>query len=190
MSTSQTGSTFSRISAVAWTVVPITWMTAAVLERGRDWEGLPSAVWGIGWLALVVAGAATVMAVVRTRDRTDRRGLRRGGIAALGAGLAVSAIAPWAIPVWSALYGVAMLLVAASGRGGAAARLTGFAFLAAVGSLIVLTALRVGTPDSFGNRPVAWTVATIIATVGAAGGMVVWPSGAPSSVETRSAAVA
>jgi hypothetical protein len=168
-----TESTPARISAAAWLVVPIAWSVSIVLDRTREWEGFPQQIWVIGWLALIVAGVMQLIAVVRA-TRQSRGVSIWAGIGLLGLGLAASVVVAWAVVIWAPLYAVGMLLVGAAARN-RVALLTGAGFAMATVAFFVLTTLAVGRPDSYGDYPTAGVAALLIATVGAALGMLVWP---------------
>jgi hypothetical protein len=100
----------------------------------------------------------------------SRSRLRNAGIVALGLGILVTIPMFWAVPVWASLYGVAMILFAASTRGerGGASVFAG-AMIVAIVSLFALTALEVGTPDpTYGDYPIAWATSFTVAAAGGA----------------------
>ncbi len=66
-----------------------------------------------------------------------------------------------------------MLFATASRRIRGPALVIGVGMLAGLATQIGLTVAEVGRPDVYGDYPVAWTTATIIATVAAAGGSLV-----------------
>ena len=163
------------IAAVLWLAVPVAWSVAMVLDRTRVWEGSPAQAWMIGWAALIGAGGLTLWTVVRTIDRSRVPAIVViAGHVAYGLGLAVSIVAGWALPVWMTLFGIALLLFA-KGMGNLrrVSQFIGGAMLFGVAAQVVLTLLKLGTPDSYGDYPVAWTTSTLIATLGAAAGLYV-----------------
>ena len=172
MSFASTDSITARIGAAAWFVVPIAWSLSVVLDRTREWEGLPQLFWMVGALALVVAGAIQLVMVLRT-TRPVRGASTRAGIAILGLGLAASMAVGWAVLIWLALYAVGMLLVGA-GSSSRVASLIGVSFATGTGAFVLLTILKVGRPDSYGDYPIAWISSFLTGTVGAGIGMLFW----------------
>ena len=161
------------IAAVLWLAVPMAWGVATILDRTRVWEGSPAQAWMIGWAALIGAGGLTLWTVVRTIDRSRVPAtLVIAGYVAYGLGLAVSIVAGWALPVWMTLFGIALLLFA-NGMGNLrrVSQFVGGAMLFGVVSQVALTLLKIGTPDSYGDYPIALTTSTLIATLGAAAGL-------------------
>ena len=109
--------------------------------------------------------------VLRQTSGEPRRGLIRAGITVYSLGVAVTVVAGWAIQAWMIFFGVGLLLVGAGSQAlRASARLIGVGMLLALAVQLALTLAKVGTPDSYGDYPVAWTTATIVAAVAAAGG--------------------
>ena len=161
------------IAGLLWLVVPVAWSTASILDRTRNWEGSPQLFWMFGWMALMMAGALTLWIIVRRFDR-DRNSSSfvAAAFVIYGLGLAASVVAGWALVVWMTLYGVALLMFARDmGSLRRFFQFIGGAMLAGVVAQFVLTAMKVGTPDSYGDYPVAWTTATYVATVAAAAGL-------------------
>ena len=172
MSLTLTDSVPARIGAAAWFVVPLAWSTSVVLDRTREWEGLPQAAWMVGAAALVVAGVIQLVMVLAA-TRPLRRGSTRAGVAIIALGLAASMAVGWAIILWLALYAVGMLLVGwvATSR---VISLIGVVFATGTGAFILLTILEVGRPDSYGDYPVAAISSLLIGTIGAGLGMLMW----------------
>ena len=170
--TRRTKNIYATIATIAWLAVPALMGTATILDRTQRWEDSPMAFYLIGALLLALAGVFTFLAILRhTRAGVANRGTLITGYVFYGLGFAVTVLVAWAAPVWMILYGIALLLVASAvGRIRPAIRFMGLAMLAAVAAQIGLTALKVGTPDSYGDYPVAWTTALLIATLGAAAG--------------------
>ena len=161
------------IAAILWLAIPVTWSTASILDRTRAWEGSPQQFWMIGWAALVVAGVLTLWMVVRRFDRThNSSSFVAAAFAIYGLGLAASVIVGWALVVWMTLYGAALLMFAGGmGNLRRVTRFVGGAMLAGVAAQIILTMMKLGTPDSYGDYPIAWTTSMYIATVAAAIGL-------------------
>ena len=163
---------YAIVATLAWLAVPALWGITSVLDRTRRWEDSPMAFFLVGAAALALAGVFTFLAILRhTRAGVARRGMLITGYVFYGLGFAVTAVLAWAAPLWMILYGVALLLIAAAvGRIRPAIRFMAIAMLAAVAVQIGLTALKLGTPDTYGDYPIAWTTALLIATLGAAAG--------------------
>lgn len=190
MTVALTDSIPARIGAAAWFVVPIAWSGSVVLARTRAWEGLPQFFFMVGILALVVAGVTQLVMVLRA-SRPVRAASTRAGIAFLGLGIAASVAVGWAVLVWLALYAVGMLLVG-TGSGSRVVSLIGAGFATGAAAFVLLTILKVGRPDSYGDYPIAWVGSLVIGTITAGLGMLVWSRGtadvADASVEAKAAA--
>ncbi len=162
------------VAAIGWLAVPVLWGAATIMDRTRRWEDGPLQLWLIGVLALVAAAAATLVMIVRSLSGSRRRGLVRAGHVVYALGLLITFVAAWAIQGWMIFFGVALVLFAtASRRIRGPALVIGVGMLAGLATQIGLTVAEVGRPDVYGDYPVAWTTATIIATVAAAGGSLV-----------------
>jgi hypothetical protein len=190
MTVALTDSIPARIGAAAWFVVPVAWSISVVLDRTREWEGLPQFLFMVGVLALVVAGVTQLVMVLRA-SRPVRTASTRAGLAFLGLGLAASVAVGWAVFVWLALYAVGMLLVGAGSRSRVVS-LIGVGFGTGAAAFVLLTILKVGRPDSYGDYPIAWVGSFLIGTVGAGLGMLVWSQAAvdvaDASIEATAAA--
>jgi len=162
------------LSAAAWLVVPVAWETSRLLERTRPWEGSPRVAYVIGAAAALTAGALMLGLVIVATAAAPRSKQMWVGIGLVGLGVVASLIAGWAIPLWATLFGVGMLLIAAAGRVRTPGRIIGTALLASTAAFVLLSALKVGTADSYGDYPAAWSIATWLGTLGAAVGMLVW----------------
>ena len=159
------------IGAAAWLLLATAWQASNTLEQARDWEGLPQALFFVGLIGLLVGGMALGVMALDPAGSVRRPRGRVDVVVLLAAGPAFSLIAGWAVPVWAATYGLAMLMLAFSGslrRGG---WIAGSALTAASASWFVLSALEVGTADSYGYYPIAWITATWLAAVGSAIGL-------------------
>lgn len=188
MSFAITDSIPARIGAAAWFVVPIAWSISVVLDRTREWEGLPQLFWMVGAAALVVAGVTQLVVVLRAA-RPVRGASTRAGIAFLGLGLAASMAVGWAVLLWLALYALGMLLVGA-GSGSRVGSLIGVSFGVSTGAFVLLTILEVGRPDSYGDYPIAWVSSFLIGTVGAGLGMLLWSQRAGEAADAPTEATA
>jgi len=159
------------IAAAAWLLVPVAWSMAAVLDR----EGEGTVFMLLGWAALVVAGVLTLVAIIRITPTENQGRIIQAGFIIHTLGLLASAVMFWFVPLWAALYSVAMVLYALGAPQVRRATLViAGAMAAGVVSVVVLTALQVGAPDpTYGDYPVAWTTSYFIAAIGAALGTLV-----------------
>ena len=171
------------LGAAAWLVGPLALNASSVLEQTRPWEGLPLTVYLVGSLAIVLGGVAMLLAIIQGGDREAFGGRSWVGVGLVAVALVVSGLATWAIPIWTGLYGVGLLVIASSGVFRSAGRFLGVSFLAALAILIILTELEVGRRDSYGDYPLAWTVAFWVAGVGAAVGMGLWSRSEPARTD-------
>lgn len=170
--TNSTARHMAIIGAIAWLVLAAAWQAANRLEQTRDWEGLPKALFFVGLIGLLVGGLALGVLALNSVGPVERPKWRAGGLALLALGLGLSLVVGWAVPIWAAVYAVAMLSLAWSGAIRTEGWIIGGAFAAATATFFVLTALEVGTADSYGDYPVAWMSATWLAALGSASGLV------------------
>ncbi|MEA1902416.1 MAG: hypothetical protein U9N56_02700 [Actinomycetota bacterium] len=143
-----------------------------VTQAPDDWNTTLYLVWSA---IVVAAGVLTFVATLGLRRRHGGSGvLGTVGLVFLGLGVVVSIIS-WAIPGWMMIQGIGMLLVVvavrrADGAPRAASVAYGSGMLIGVTLHLVLTALKVGTPDSYGDYPLAWgtglTVGLVVAVAG------------------------
>ena len=164
----KTAGLFAIVASALWVVsIAIFW-----LAQGSD-GNTGYFIWSIN---VLVAGAFTLVATIGFRRRLGGLGgLGMAGLIILGVGVVVSFIT-WATMLWMAVEGVGMLLIALAAW---PIRLAPRPATIAYGSGMllgaitwgVLTALKVGTPDSYGDYPVAWDTGFIIGIVIAAAGL-------------------
>jgi hypothetical protein len=152
------------------------WVAAAVYGAFAirlDTEWLPSYLFFV--VLVVGASAMTLLTTAALRERHGGLGwVGLTGLIVLGAGTAFAFIATWAIPVWLAVQGVGLLLVAlAMWPLGVAPRGATIAYgagqLVGVAGFALLRYLEVGTPDRYGDYPAALIGAAIGVCITAAG---------------------
>lgn len=166
--------TLGMIGGGGWLLLAVAWQVSAMVDARRGWDGLASGMFFVGLAGLLVGGLAlAAMALHRVHDATRPR-VKIVGLVLLAIALVVSFIAGWAIPVWTAAYGVAMIAVASSGAVRTPAWIAGTALSVASVVWFTLSALEIGTADVYGDYPVAWQIAWWIAGIGAAIGLVTW----------------
>ncbi len=183
----KTAGLFAIVASALWVVsIAIFW-----LDQASDGNGNTGYfIWSIN---VVVAGALTLAATIGLRRRLGGLGgLGIAGVIVLGLGVVVSFIT-WATMLWMAVEGVGMLLIALAAW---PIRLAPRPATIAYGSGMllgaitwgVLTALKVGTPDSYGDYPVAWNTGFIIGIVIVAAGLLgigLWLRGEePADIDT------
>jgi len=139
-------------------------------------EDFDTAVYLIWSAATLAAGVLTLIATLSLRQRRGNLGgLGTTGVVVLGIGVVVSVLT-WATPLWMTIQGVGMLLVALSMRKDSVAPRTAL-FAYSSGMLIgaitffVLTTLKVGTPDSYGDYPLAWGFGLAVGLIITVGGL-------------------
>ena len=178
------------VASALWVVSIATfWVGESVLD---DWNSTPYLVWSI---SVLVAGVLTLIATIGLRRRLGGLGgLGIAGVIILGLGVVVSFLT-WATVVWMAVEGVGMLLIAIAAW---PIRLAPRPATIAYGSGMllgaitwgVLTELKVGTPDSYGEYVLAWDWAfTVGVAIAAAGllGIGLWLRGEqPANIDTDS----
>ncbi len=160
--------------AVGWLTLAVGFQASHTLEQGRDWDGLPQALYFVGAAGLLIGGLAFGVMALNRAESVDRPRLRVVGLTLLAIGLVLSLIAGWAVPVWAVVYGLAMLTLVRSGVLEGEGWIIGGAMSVAALAFFSLTELGVGTPDVYGDYPVAWNAATWIAGLGSAVGLVAW----------------
>jgi hypothetical protein len=122
------------------------------------------------WTAIILAsGVLTFLATLGLRKRQGSGVLGTVGLVILGIGVVVSFVS-WATPLWMTIQGVGMLLVAIAIRpmGTAphpASVAYGSGMLIGAISFFVLTVMKVGTPDSYGDYPLAWGISIAVGLV-------------------------
>ena len=168
----KTAGTTAMVAAGLWLLVPGgSW---AFQEAGSDWD---TAVYLLWTLNLLAAGVLTFVASLGLRQRHGTLGkLASVGLVILGIGVVLSFIS-WALPVWMTIQGVGMLLVTiAIWPKGLAPRMASVAYASGllIGATLffVLTFMKVGTPDRWGDYPVAWAISITVGVVIAAAGLI------------------
>lgn len=166
--------TFALVAAAAWLVA------AAAVVVG-DWA---SDDWQVGYLAFsasaLVAGLLGILAMVGVGKRHGGLGIAgMVGLAIVGLGVALAAIAAWALPLWMGIQGVGMLVfgVAAFNRGIAPKWSTAFVssgFIIGVITFIVATAAELGDRDEWGDYPQAWELSMVVGAAIVAAGLIGW----------------
>ena len=187
--------TFTKTAGLVAIVASALWVVSIVIfwlgqDVTADWDTRVYLIWSANVLA---AGAMTVVATVGLRQRLGGLGgLGLAGVIILGIGVVISFIT-WATMVWMAVEGVGMLLIALSvwpmrlaPRPATIAYGSGML----LGAILygVLTAAKVGTPDSYGDYPIAWdwgfTAGVVIAAAGLLG-IGLWLRGEePADIDT------
>ena len=173
-----------------WVVsIVIFWLGSDVTT---DWDTRIYLIWSASVLA---ADALTVVATVGMRRRLGGLGaLGIAGVVILGIGVVISFLT-WATMLWMAVEGVGMLFIAIAAwpmRIAPKPATIAYGSGMLLGAIIyrVLTAMNVGTSDSYGDYPLAWdSVPTIGVAIAAAGllGIGVWLRGEqPADIDTDS----
>ncbi len=151
--------TLALISAAFWLAAMITYWSGSGFD---DWS---QAIYLLFSAEILIAGVLGLLAMVGVSQRLGGLGVAGMiglGIIALGV---VASIIAWSVPLWMGLQGIGLLVVGlAVLRTDLAPKLstllTSTGFIVGVITFLVLTELGVGTPDSYGDYPVAWNVAT------------------------------
>lgn len=160
------------VAATAWAVMPVAWLLAAMLDSDGGGDAF-TPFYLVGWVALVVAGVAMLLAILRVEPVPERRRLHRVGIAVHSLGVLTTVVLFWAVFLWAALYAIAAALYAiAAPQIRRPALVIAGAMAVGVASMFVLTALEVGAQDEYGDYPIAWVSAYVVAGVGGAIGNV------------------
>ncbi|MGI9609450.1 MAG: permease prefix domain 1-containing protein [Acidimicrobiia bacterium] len=164
--------TFALVAGGLWLISA----TSYALTNAMGWDGFDY------WLfsaAVLVAGVLGLLAMIGVGKRLGGLGLvGMVGLVITGLGVVMSFFA-WAVPAWMGLQGVGMLVfgIAVLGRDVApkwATLLVSSGFIIGVIAFFVGTAAEVGEPDSYGDYPVAWQIATVVGTVLVAVGFIGW----------------
>ena len=162
--TTRRAGTLALTSAGFWLAAMITYLSGSGFD---DWN---SAVYLVFSAEILIAGVLGLLAMIGVSQRLGGLGvigMVGFGIIALGV---VASILAWAAPFWMGLQGIGLLVVGiAALRTGLAPKwstlLTSTGFIVGVITFIVLTEMEVGTPDSYGDYPVAWNISTGIGIV-------------------------
>ena len=168
---SKTAGTVALVAAGLWLVALIIFGFALGLSEDSD-----NTVYFIWSASILAAGVLTFIATLGLRQRQGNLGgLGTTGVVVLGVGVVVSLIT-WAIPLWMMIEGVGMLLVVISMRPISVAPRTalfayGSGMLIGAITFFVLTAMKVGTPDSYGDYPLAWVFGLVVGLIIVAGGL-------------------
>jgi hypothetical protein len=169
---------FSRIAGTLALVASGLWLVALIifgfgLGLTEDFDTTVYLIWSVSILA---AGVLTFIATLGLRQRRGNfGGLGTTGVVVLGVGVGVSVLT-WATPLWMIIQGVGMLLVVLSMRPISVGPRTalfayGSGMLIGAITFFVLTAMKVGTPDSYGDYPLAWVFGLIVGLIIVAGGL-------------------
>lgn len=188
---------FTKTAGLAAIVASALWIVSlAIFWLGRDSDG--NTVYFIWSISVLVAGALTLIATIGLRRRLGGLGgLGIAGVIILGIGVVVSFVT-WATQLWMAVEGVGMLMIAlAAWPIRLAPRLATIAYGSGMllGAITwgVLTSLKVGTPDSYGDYTIAWNMGWTVGGVIVAAGLLgigLWLRGEePADIETPDQAV-
>ncbi len=169
------------------------WLASlAIIWLGKFADDFDTWIYLVWSASILVAGAFTFVATLGLRQRHET--FRRSGIVGLvilGVGVVLSIIS-WALPLWMTVQGVGMLLVSLAilpKRVAPRAASVAYGSGMLIGAILfgVLTAMKVGSPDQFGDYPLAWDIGiTVGLGIVAAGllGIGTWLRGEqPASVE-------
>ena len=167
---SNAAGTLTLVAAGLWLIALIIFVLG--LGFSEDFDTTVYLIWSAATLA---AGVVTLIATLSLRQRRGNLGgLGTTGVVVLGVGV-VASVLTWATPLWMTIQGVGMLLVALSMRKTSIAPRTALVayssgMLIGVITFFVLTAMKVGTPDSYGDYPLAWAYGLALGlTITAAG---------------------
>jgi HAAS len=150
------------VSAGLWLLLVALWGAQHLLELLVDWESSLQPLFFLGVLVLVGASGLTCAVAFAIRDRHGRA-LGAVGVIGLGAllvGAASTLVIGWAVPVWMTLLGIGAgcVSVAILRRPIAprlAAVLLGVALPTGAATFVAARALELGSPDEFGDYPIA-----------------------------------
>lgn len=169
------------------------WLASlAIIWLGKFADDFDTWIYLVWSASILVAGAFTFVATLGLRQRHET--FRRSGtvgLVILGFGVVLSIIS-WALPLWMTVQGVGMLLVSLAilpKRVAPRAASVAYGSGMLIGAILfgVLTAMKVGTPDQYGDYPLAWDIGiTVGLGIVAAGllGIGIWLRGEqPTSVE-------
>lgn len=167
----KTAGNLALAAAGLWlAALAIYWVAQDVAD---DWDTTVYLVWSA---VILAAGVSTFVATLGLRER-HKTFRRKGtvGLVILGVGVVASFIS-WATPLWMTIQGVGMLLVVLAMRpSGIAPRLASATYGSGmlIGSITfgVLTTLKVGTPDRYGDYPLAWGIGITVGLMIVAAGL-------------------
>lgn len=166
----------AHVATAGWLVLGVGWNFMHYFDANQGWSAPTQASYIVAWVGLLIAAGVTVV-VLAALDR------RHGGLGILGragaiiAGLGVVAsVLGWLIAGWGSLIGIGCLLVAiAVLKRDIAPRLPmllmAASWLVAVPLFGLLEFTGAGSPDQWGDHPLASLIAVSIGAVGMAIGV-------------------
>jgi hypothetical protein len=153
--------TLTAAAGIAWLVVAGYGFTETKPDD-TGWEG-PFAVYMV---ALIIGAALTVITAALVTPAGGRRRLRTAGLIVGGVGV-LSTIVAWALPLWMALLGIGLALIAGAAGVRERRALIALAAAQALGfvALFAGIAAEVGETDSYGDYPAAGGIALVVTAV-------------------------
>jgi hypothetical protein len=167
----QMSKTLPAIAGFGWLIVLALWAVSALLERRQPWEGTPQLLFSVGALVLTASGVVMLLVMYSGRAAASHPRLAKVGLGIVGLGVVASLVA-WAVPLWATIYGIGMVVLLMGGVLPAASKLLAASFLGSTVAFIALTEIEVGTPNEYGDYPIAGLIAVALATLGPA--IVMW----------------
>lgn len=169
--------TTSLIAGGLWIAAGLIYLLTRALdgEGGNDWQ----IYYAVFSAVILAAGVLTILAMVGVNKRSGGLGF----LGMIGLGVAVVGVAgsivAWAIPFWMGLQGAGLLLFGiAAMRNGTAPKLatlfTTFGFAVGIVAFTALNAAKVGSVDSYGDYPLAWSIGAAIGMAIVAIGLIGW----------------
>lgn len=169
---SRKSGTFAVAASLGWLVVAGAFGLAWAFESASgEWERRSRIAWSVGTISLVVSVLATAVLIAAL----DRRHGGLGVIGRVGIGLAaiaaVTSLVSWLFVLWGFLIGVSAVLIStAIVRRGVAPRGPTLVFgttpVISLLTYLVLRGLHVGTPDQWGDYPIADRTTVVVGCIG------------------------
>ncbi len=169
--------TISLVAGGLWIAAGLIYLLTRAEDGngGNNWQ----IYYAIFSAAILTAGVLTILAMVGVSMRSGGLGvLGMVGLGVAALGVAGSIIA-WAIPLWMGLEGAGLLLFGiAAMRAGTAPKLatlfTTFGFATGILAFAALNAAKIGSVDSYGDYPLAWSIGAAIGMMIVATGLIGW----------------
>ena len=186
---------FTKTAGMFALAASVLWLASlAIIWLGKFADDFDTWIYLVWSASIVLAGTFTFVATLglRQRHQTFRRS-GTVGLVILGVGVVLSIIS-WALPLWMTVQGVGMLLVVLAilpERVAPRAASVAYGSGMLIGGVLfgVLTAMKVGTPDQFGDYILAWDIGLTVGLVIVAAGMLgigLWLRGEEPAVVERS----
>ena len=169
---------FTKTAGLAAIVASALWVLATIVyvlwnDVFFDWNSTGYMVFS---LFVMAAGAVTFVTSLGLRARHGSLGrLGLAGLIISGVGVVFSFVT-WALPFWMAVQGVGLLFIALAAwpmRVAPRVPMAAYGSGMLIGSItfFILTAMKVGSVDRYGDYPAAWLIGGVVGLIITAAGL-------------------